>query len=103
MEERLIRLEERQNGMIQDMTEIKSAVKDIASSLKKLTVLETKHGETTEAIKRAFNRIDDHETRIRKVEDGMPTLRLSSKWVFGAITGVIALLLGIIAKLVFFQ
>jgi len=103
MEERLIRLEERQNGMIQDMTEIKAAVKDIASYLKKLTILEAKHGEVTDAVKRAFTRIDDHEVRIRKVEDGMPTIQLSSKWVFASVTGVIALLLGIIAKLVLFQ
>jgi len=92
MDERLIRLEERQEHLAADMSEIKHSIKDIAASLRALTKLETEHSETRDALKRAFTRIDDLEKRVRTIEDAMPTISLSSTWVFRAALAIIGLL-----------
>lgn len=54
-------LKVQQQNMSQDMKDVRSALKDIAESLKTLSVLESKYLETR-------GRMDDHEARIRKIE-----------------------------------
>lgn len=68
------------------------AVESIDNSLKTLTRLEIHNSETQEAIKRAFNSIADHETRLRPIEADLPTLRLVRGWVIGGVIGVCSLL-----------
>ncbi|RMG36518.1 MAG: hypothetical protein D6732_08145 [Methanobacteriota archaeon] len=99
MDERLVRLEERQEHLAADMSEIKHSIKDIAQSLRTLTKLETEHTETRDSLKRAFGRIDELDGRIRSIEDEMPTISLSSKWVFRAALGIIGVIMILIIKL----
>ena len=54
-------LKVQQENMSEDMKDVRSALKDIAQSLKTLSVLEAKYLETR-------SRMDDHEARIRKLE-----------------------------------
>ena len=54
-------LKVQQQNMSEDMKDVRSALKDIAESLKTLSVLEAKYLETR-------GRMDDHEARIRKIE-----------------------------------
>ena len=54
-------LKVQQQNMSEDMKDVRSALKDIAESLKTLSVLESKYLETR-------GRMDDHEARIRKIE-----------------------------------
>ena len=54
-------LKVQQENMSEDMKDVTSALKDIAQSLKTLSVLESKYLETR-------SRMDDHEARIRKLE-----------------------------------
>ena len=54
-------LKVQQQNMSDDMKDVRSALKDIAESLKTLSVLEAKYLETR-------SRMDDHEARIRKIE-----------------------------------
>jgi len=72
--------------------EMKDALKDIATSMKSLTRLEIQHKESRDALQRAFEKIEDHEQRVRKIETDMPNLKLSSKWVFIAVLGALSLL-----------
>jgi hypothetical protein len=54
-------LKVQQENMSEDMKDVRSALKDIAQSLKTLSVLEAKYLETR-------GRMDDHELRLRKLE-----------------------------------
>lgn len=71
---------------------IEKTLKAISDNLTKLAALEQKHIETREAVGRAFDALEEHDTRIRAVEIEMPTLKLSRKWVFAGVLGIIGLL-----------
>lgn len=92
MEERLARVEEGIKKAAEDLGDIKHALKDIASSLSKLAVLEEKHNNVAEALKRAFNSIEKNEARIDAIEKALPNLVLASSWVFKATLCVMGLL-----------
>ena len=92
MEERLIRVEEGLKTVGDDLGEIKTAMKDIAASMRTLAVLEEKHSSVTEAMKRAFKAIEKHTLQIEAIEKAMPILVLTSGWVFKAALAVMAIL-----------
>lgn len=67
------------DALASDMAEVKSSLASIATSLSSLAVLEQKHAEARDGIKRAHDRIDDinallkdevkgHEKRIQAIE-----------------------------------
>lgn len=68
MESKINLLEMRNANMEADIGDIKDSLKDIAKAMQSLAVLEQKHLDSFDAIKRAHKRVDDHEDRIRKVE-----------------------------------
>lgn len=70
------------------ITTVERAVGEISESLRRLVQLEERHIETREALLRANDRIDDHETRIRSVEGELPTLKLTRQWVISGVVGV---------------
>ncbi len=92
MEERLIRVEEKLASVSDDLSDIKGALKDIAASLRTLAVLEEKHNNVAEALKRAFRQIEKSETRLDVLEGAMPTVILASGWVFKAMLAVMGIL-----------
>lgn len=91
-EARLIRVEEGLKMVSEDLGEIKSALKDIATSLRTLAVLEEKHNSVEQSVKRAFKRIDKVAERLEAIEKTMPNLVLASSWVFKAAMSVMAVL-----------
>lgn len=68
MESKINLLEMRNQNIEADVSDIKNSLKDIAKAMQSLAVLEQKHIDSFDAIKRAHKRVDDHEDRIRKVE-----------------------------------
>lgn len=70
---------------------VSDAVESIDESLKTLTRLDVKHDETNAGLSRAFISLEDHEKRMRAIEAEMPTMKLGSRWVFRAATGVLGL------------
>ena len=68
VESKISVLEEQTKNMSEDMTDIKQSLRDIAQAMNSLAVLEQKHNDSYDAILRAHKRVDDHETRLRKVE-----------------------------------
>ncbi len=74
MEERLIKVEAKLDGVVCDMAEVKTALRDIARSLSKLAVLEEKHNNVSEAMKRAFTAIERNTLRIDEIEKALPDL-----------------------------
>jgi len=92
VEERLIRVEEGLKSVGDDLGEIKTAMKDIAASMRTLAVLEEKHSSITEALRRAFKQLEKYDGRIEAIEKAMPILVLASGWIFKAILTVMAIL-----------
>src|SRR5574340_1462751 len=72
--------------------EVKNAVKSIDNSLRILAALEVKHEETRNGLNRAFTEIGDHETRMRTMENEMPTLKLTRGWVIAGVVGIMCIL-----------
>lgn len=54
--------------MSEDIKEIKTSLRDIATALRTLSALEQKHHDMAADITRAHGRIKDHEDRIRTIE-----------------------------------
>ena len=92
VDERLTRVEEGLKTVAKDTGDIKLALRDIAQSLSKLAVLEEKHNNVAEALKRVFNAIEKNEKRIEVIEKALPNLTLASSWVFKAVLFVMATL-----------
>ena len=90
--ERLTTVEVTTSNISRDMSEVKESLKEIASSLQTLAVLEVKHANTAESLKRAFSEIDDLKKRCKDIEGKLPALVLASHWVFKAVLGVLGLL-----------
>lgn len=68
MEGKITLLEQQAKTMADDISDIKTSMRDIASAMQSLAVLEEKHTTSFDAIKRAHKRLDDQETRLRRVE-----------------------------------
>ena len=64
----LAHLESKVNSTAEDVSEIKSAMRDIASSLRSLAILEQKHSETKGGVDELKTSIKDHEGRIQALE-----------------------------------
>lgn len=92
MEHEITVLKQQVQTIADGQVEMKTALKDISASLKSLTRLEVQHSETQASIKRAFSRIDDHEERVRKIEDSLPTMKMATGLVFKATLGVLGIL-----------
>lgn len=71
----------RLDALEDDVSEVKTAIKSIADSLRTLAALEAHHAETRDGLGRAFTAIDDHEKRLRAIEQNLPVLKLTSGWV----------------------
>ena len=90
-EGRLMVVEERIKTIAADVTDMKMTMKDIASSLSTLAVLEVRHNTTAESLNRAFKAITSNSERIDAIERTLPNISLASSWVFKAVIGVIAI------------
>jgi len=102
MEAKIAAMEATQQAMGADVREIKGTMKGIAISLRQLAVLAAKHEAVAEALMRAFTRLDDHDARIRAIEDALPSIKMASGWVFKAALGIIGLLAAAAFKMAFF-
>ena len=98
---RLMVVEERIKTIAQDMTDMKTTMKDIAASLSTLAVLEVRHNTTADSLNRAFKAIENNTYRLESIEKILPTLNLASSWVFKAVIGFIAIVSGIISSYIF--
>lgn len=95
-------IEHRVTALEGSVGEIRDAMKSIDESLQTLTKLEIHHGETRDALQRAFKSIEDNrkdcetkheksDARLRNIEEQMPTLKLSRDWMLKIVTGIVAI------------
>lgn len=80
---------------------VSSALISIDESLKTLTRLDVKHDETRTGLVRAFSSIEDHEDRVRKIEEEIPTLKLVRGWVIAGTLALVGLVGVSIVNLIF--
>jgi hypothetical protein len=83
-----------------DVGEMKADIKDMTTALAKLTALEQKYIETSDAMSRAFGRIENIESRLRPIEVSMPQLIETRKWVVTMGLAALSLMLLAIVTLV---
>lgn len=70
---------------------VSTAVESIDESLKTLTRLDVKHDETRTGLGRAFVSLEDHEKRMRLIEEEMPTVKQARSWLFAGVIGVVSI------------
>jgi len=86
-----------------DVSEMRSALRDLANAITKLAIIEERQTNTQMAQDRAFTAISNVERRLAEIERLLPAdlgerlaalerkspiTDLSNKWVFGAITAI---------------
>lgn len=83
-------LKAKQDAMADDITEVKTSLRDIAKALNSLAALEEKHTNTQQTIGRIHGRIDDHENRIRANEVKLAAQMWVERIVWVAVAGIIS-------------
>lgn len=75
-----------------DLGDVKSAMRDVAAALVKLTLLEERQAQSSEALQRAFSVLERVEARLATLEAAQPMQSLVGRWVTGAMWGAAGLL-----------
>ena len=81
------------------MDELKRAVAQVADAINKLVLIEERSLETRRTIDRAFETLKDHEQRLREVEEQMPLLVETRRWVVLGVLAGLSMMLAGLAKL----
>lgn len=82
---------------------IEDAISTVSKSMQQLVILEQKHIETREALGRAFDNIEDHDARIKKIEIELPTLTLTRGWILSGVITIVSLVVLAALGLKFFK
>lgn len=77
-------LNHRLEALHADLSDLKAAMRDVASALVKLTVLEERQSQSSAALERAFALLEKLEGRLATLEHGQPIGRMVNRWVTGA-------------------
>jgi hypothetical protein len=79
-----------------DMAEIKSSMKELATAVSRLAVIEERQTATNDAIGRAFKDIATLSARVTTIEQSQPIQKQSSDLVQTAVKYIVAAVLGAI-------
>ena len=90
-EENNILLEYRVTNLEAVVVDVRNSVRSIDASLKSLTRLEDNHAQTRETMSRVFEALEDHNKRIRTIENELPILKLIRNWVISGVIGAVSL------------
>lgn len=92
-------LQERMLTLHADIVEVKSAIKEVASALTKLALIEERQSHHAAGMERAFKalerveaRISEQERRIVELEKSEPLQTKTSEWVDRAVWGILSAL-----------
>lgn len=85
-------LAERIDRITSDISEIKIAVNRLAGDMERVIRLEERHATHSEALTRAFTRVETIEIRLAKLEAEVPITRMVRGWVISGVVGVVGLL-----------
>lgn len=99
MEARIVTVETKVDMMARELPEIKEVLKTMATNLAQLAVfnVEKEHMEAT---------IDQVNSRLSRVEEALPAIKLTSGWVQKGVLLVMGILgvsfVGVVLKIIFF-
>jgi len=74
---------------------------EISESLKQMVRLETVHAETRDGLNRAFVEMEKMDGRLRLIEQALPELKTTSRWVKWGVIAVVATAMATVGKFVF--
>ena len=72
------------------LDEVKSTLGEVNETLQKLVRVEGRLDAHADALKRAHDKLDDHELRISPLEREMPVLKETRGWVIAGVLAVFA-------------
>lgn len=81
-------------GLSADMAEVKSTMNKLAEAVTKLAVVEAHQANDRQALARVFHEVEQHEGRIRSLEQAQPLQSQSSDLVRKAAALILAAVLG---------
>ena len=79
-----------------DMAELKTTMRELATAVSRLAVIEERQTTTNDAIGRAFKDITALNTRVTSLEQAQPIQKQSSDFVQSAVKYIVAAVLGAI-------
>lgn len=71
----------------EDVTEMKTVLKELTRAVNKLALVEQQQGQMAEAMQRAFSTIEKIEGRVAAIELSLPDVASTSKWVDRLLVG----------------
>lgn len=86
-------------GMLhEDVTEMKTVLRELTSAVNKLALVEQQQSQMGEAIERAFKAIEKIEARVADIEKKLPEVTRASIWVDRGVWAAAAASVVFIAK-----
>lgn len=82
----------------EDVSEMKSVLKDLATAITKLALIEERQANAAAALERAFGALERVETRVAALEKDVPANKRVSVWVDRAIWAGMGLLVMTVMK-----
>lgn len=83
----------------EDVSDMKTALKEVAQALTKLTLVEERQAQAAQTQKRMFEKLDSIERRIDTLEKADVKHGQAANWVMNAVWGAAGLLCMYIAKM----
>jgi len=87
------------DALHQDVGEMKSALKDVAMALNKLTLVEERQSHSNATQKRMIEKLDGLESRVDALEKADVKHGQAATWVMNAVWGAAGLLAMYVAKM----
>lgn len=78
-------LNQRLATLHEDVTEMKTVLKELTRAVNKLALVEQQQGQMAEAMERAFASIEKVEARVAEIERKFPDVTRTSVWVDRAV------------------
>lgn len=77
-----------------DMSEMKASIRELATAVARLALVEERQSNANEALTRAFKELDRHDRRLNVIEQAQPLQKHSSNIVQNAVAMILAAVLG---------
>jgi hypothetical protein len=81
-----------------DVSGMRDVLKELATAVTKLAIIEERQQQATQALERAFKALEKVETRLDSIEKAQPLQQQSADWVGKAVWAAVALVGVFLAK-----
>lgn len=83
-----------------DIADMRMSMREMASAITKLAVVEERQAQTAQGLERAFKAIERVEERVARLEELAPSSKSASLWIDRTITAIVATVLVFVARAV---